>query len=166
MNTRRSFLKQSHLFLMTSAVGSLALAQLSKNTGTHSHAGHTGHGGNSHKALSPQVLNLQKSADHCLDVGKTCLAHCNVLMAGEDASMAACQMAVMNMLSVTQSVSEISHYNSFDKGAFSHLVKACIEMCKKCESECKKHADRHDECKACMEACQKCIKSCEVYLKS
>jgi Cys-rich four helix bundle protein (predicted Tat secretion target) len=162
MSNRRSFLMNTGAFLGASALTHAALAQNKKASDGHHH--HGSHGGA--KSISPHLIEVQKSADHCLDVGKTCLAHCNVLMAEGDTAMAACQMSVLNMLAVTQAVSDISHYNSAEKSGFTNLLKACIDMCKKCESECKKHADKHAECKACMEACQKCIKSCEAYLKA
>lgn len=162
MKTRRSFLTNSGLALGASLIGARAFAQSQKD---HDH-GHHKHGAGIRPALSKSLKALQESADHCLDVGKTCVAHCNVLLAGGDKEMASCQMAVMNMLSVTQAVSDISHYNSFKKSTFSQLVKACMELCKDCETECKRHADMHSECKECMEACQRCIKSCQAYLKS
>jgi Cys-rich four helix bundle protein (predicted Tat secretion target) len=163
MDTRRSFLAKSGLALGTSILGTRIFAQTQK---VYDHGHHNKHGAGKGSDMSTSLIELQKSVDHCLDVGKTCVAHCNALLAGGDKEMASCQMAVMNMLSVTQAVSEISHYNSFKKVGFSQLVKACMELCKDCESECKKHADMHSECKDCMEACQRCIKSCQTYLKS
>ncbi|RBW70960.1 four-helix bundle copper-binding protein [Bacillus taeanensis] len=35
----------------------------------------------------------------------------------------------------------------------------CIEACKKCADECKKH--NHDHCQKCAESCRKCADECE-----
>lgn len=163
MPTRRNFLTQSGLFFGAGLAGVSALAQNKKSADAPHHGGHS-HGG-AVSVLTPTLKEIQKTSDNCLDVGRTCVAHCNLLLREGDSEMAACQMTVMNMLAVTEAVSTVSHYNSFEKSGFVKLLKACIEMCKSCEAECKKHADKHSECKACMDACQKCIKACDAYLK-
>ncbi len=40
-------------------------------------------------------------------------------------------------------------------------AKVCLEICKDCEAECRKHEKTHAICKACAESCKACIAECE-----
>lgn len=42
------------------------------------------------------------------------------------------------------------------------MVQQCINICKACEAECRKHD--HEHCQQCAEACHACHKACEEYL--
>ena len=40
------------------------------------------------------------------------------------------------------------------------LAALCVDVCRACEAECKKHADKHKPCRECMESCGECAKAC------
>ncbi|ALW84617.1 ferredoxin [Hymenobacter sedentarius] len=42
-----------------------------------------------------------------------------------------------------------------------HVLKECMEICRKCHTECAKHP--HDHCIQCAKACQACLEACQAY---
>ena len=42
-----------------------------------------------------------------------------------------------------------------------HVLKECIEICRKCGEECGQH--QHDHCQQCAAACQACLEACKTY---
>ncbi|RYU81234.1 four-helix bundle copper-binding protein [Hymenobacter persicinus] len=42
-----------------------------------------------------------------------------------------------------------------------HVLKECIEICRKCAEECGKHP--MDHCQQCAEACRACMAACEKF---
>ena len=49
---------------------------------------------------------------------------------------------------------------SHESPYLKRLARVCIDVCRTCAKECRKHADKHPECKACLEGCEECIKEC------
>lgn len=41
------------------------------------------------------------------------------------------------------------------------LAAIAMDACNQCEEACKKHAEKHEECKACGESCAACAKECK-----
>jgi hypothetical protein len=41
------------------------------------------------------------------------------------------------------------------------LARVAMDLCEECEKECRKHADKHVQCKECGEACAECHKACK-----
>ncbi len=46
------------------------------------------------------------------------------------------------------------------KAPMEALLRACIEACRACGTECEKHASMHAHCKICAEACRACERAC------
>ncbi|GAB3816198.1 hypothetical protein GCM10028895_11150 [Pontibacter rugosus] len=44
-----------------------------------------------------------------------------------------------------------------------HVMKECIEICRKCEAECRKHEAEH--CQKCADACKECADACEEWMQ-
>ena len=42
------------------------------------------------------------------------------------------------------------------------LLQYCINACRACEEECRKH--EHDHCQKCAEKCKECYEACEEYV--
>lgn len=42
-----------------------------------------------------------------------------------------------------------------------HVLKECIEICRKCAEECGQH--QHDHCQQCAQACRACVEACQQY---
>jgi Cys-rich four helix bundle protein (predicted Tat secretion target) len=101
---------------------------------------------------------LSEAAQGCISKGEACLAHCLAMFANGDTTMGGCGKAVHEMTAVMQGVLAAAASGSKHLPA---LAKVAMEFCKDCESECKKHADKHAVCKDCMEACGKTIAACQ-----
>jgi hypothetical protein len=41
----------------------------------------------------------------------------------------------------------------------SDFLSSCIEICRLCSQECKKHEAQH--CQACAQTCEECVEACE-----
>jgi hypothetical protein len=40
------------------------------------------------------------------------------------------------------------------------MLQACSEICRICEEECRRHADRHEHCRVCADLCKDCEDAC------
>ncbi|MDH5711540.1 MAG: four-helix bundle copper-binding protein [Gammaproteobacteria bacterium] len=110
-----------------------------------------------HHSSNPYEATIDASLD-CLKKGQACLDHCMLLFKKGDTSVADCADTVNEMLAMCSTLSKLSSYQSKHLKAFT---KVCIESCKDCLKECRKHEDKHPECKACADSCRNCIKQCE-----
>ena len=106
----------------------------------------------------------QRVLDHamdCIKKGEICNQHCIELFKAGDTSVADCADSVQEMLASCTAMSKLAAYDSKHLKA---LMKVCIGVCEDCEKECRKHENKHAECKACANSCADCIKVCKDYL--
>jgi Cys-rich four helix bundle protein (predicted Tat secretion target) len=122
--------------------GALALAAVAKAAPKDKPAEAHRHEG----AMSPLV----DASAECLKKGEACQQHCFTLLGGGDTSMASCAESVRDMLASVRSVFTLASAGSKHTRV---VAKACAELCKDCEAECRKHADKHQPCHDCMDAC-------------
>ena len=54
----------------------------------------------------------------------------------------------------------ISRPSEYEPDVTSHLLEACIAICKACGDECEHHAQMHEHCRVCAEACRRCEHAC------
>ena len=120
-------------------------------TGTASAA--TGH---SHHAN--RDTGLVDAALDCVKTGQACNDHCLALVKSGDTSIADCMVTVTEMLASCTALSQLASTRSDHLAA---MAKVCMAICEDCEKECRKHADKHVECKACAKSCRDCIKACK-----
>jgi len=112
---------------------------------------HHHHGANSNTDLIDAALD-------CVKKGEACNDHCIELVKSGDTSIAECLDTVSVMLPMCSTLSKLASAQSKHLAEFA---KVCIAVCEDCEKECKKHEDKHAECKACMKSCGDCIKQCK-----
>ena len=101
---------------------------------------------------------LFDAASTCVKAGLVCTDHCLASFAAGDTSLAACAREVDQMLSTCGALAKLASLKS------SHLpamAKVALALCQDCETECRKHADKHEACKACAEACAACATECK-----
>ncbi len=118
--------------------------------------GHHHHGGSAFSAV-------MISSGICVEKGQVCLSHCIMLMGEGDKAMAACAKSVSQLLSVCTSLQQLAAQES---PYVRDMARIAARVCKDCEAECKKHADKHAPCKDCLEACADCRKECEKLIKA
>lgn len=145
---RRELMK-SGLALSLAAAGT-AMAQADKPKGEHDHHEHHAHGGGKYAAL------VNTSAD-CGHIGEVCLAHCLVLLREGEKELAACAASVNQLLAACDALMKLAAGNSKYVPKMAALTET---VCLDCEKECRRHEQKHQECKDCADACAACAKEC------
>lgn len=101
---------------------------------------------------------VASTAAECIKTGQVCIDHCLSLLGQGDTSIAGCARSVEQMLPICAALQQLA----VQKSAYlPGLAKVALQVCRDCEKECRKHADKHEPCKACAEACLACAKECE-----
>lgn len=120
--------------------------------------GHAQAGEHEHHHGAPAQAGLAAAAADCIQKGEVCLNHCLDMLGQGDKVMAACAKSVSEVLAVCAALQQLANQNSQHTAKFAALA---MDVCKQCEDECKKHADKHESCKACGESCAACYKECK-----
>ena len=144
MNRRDAFAGAGTLLM--AAMASEAAAQGMAHDHSHMHM----HG-------SPRQDLINATSD-CSAKAQVCLAHCVVLMGEGDKAMAGCAQAVNQTIALCNALQSLAAQES---SLVPALAKVTLEACQACEKECRKHADKHVQCKDCAESCVACIKACK-----
>ena len=101
---------------------------------------------------------LIAAAYDCIKTGNLCLAHCLESFTKGDTELAGCAKSVDQMLATCAALAKLAATGSPHTAA---AAKLALAICKDCEKECRKHADKHPTCKACAESCKACAAECE-----
>ena len=132
-------------------VGAATVALLANTAGAEQSPHHHHHGAAKYQAL------IDAAAD-CVKTGEACVAHCVTVLSEGEKEMAACQATVLETLAICAALQQLANLNS------PHLAKVAAvarDICKDCETECRKHESKHSICKDCGDACAACAKQCE-----
>jgi Cys-rich four helix bundle protein (predicted Tat secretion target) len=100
---------------------------------------------------------LADAATDCVRKAEDCLPHCLNMLSTGDTTLAACAQSVRETMAVCQATAALAASGSKH---LSDLAKVCADICKDCEAECRKHADKHQICKDCADACAKTAQAC------
>ncbi len=111
-----------------------------------------------HHHAAPGNAALAASASDCIQKGQVCLSHCLILLGEGDKDMAGCAQSVNQMLALCGALQQLANQNS---NRLAKLPSIATDACNQCEEACKKHAEKHPECKACGESCAACAKECK-----
>ena len=103
------------------------------------------------------------AATACVGSGETCLKHILDQSAAGDNSLAACGMRVHEMIAVCRALVTLA---ASDSPQLKPFAKVCIEICRSCEVECRKHEQHHAICKETADSCERVISSCEKLISS
>jgi Cys-rich four helix bundle protein (predicted Tat secretion target) len=129
-----------------------AMAQpKSKPAAADAHAHHHHHGG------AGKYEAVMHSAAHCVMTGEVCLAHCHMVLAEGDKSMAECAKSVNELVAACTALRALAAQESPRLPA---LAKVVMDVCLACEKECRKHEKKHQQCKDCGDACKACAEDC------
>jgi Cys-rich four helix bundle protein (predicted Tat secretion target) len=110
-----------------------------------------------------QYADLAHEAQHCVMQGNACLSHCIVDLKSGNLELVDCLSRVEELIAVCKALGTIAALGSEHVPAMAAVTK---EVCVTCEEECRKFADKHDECAACADACLDCIKECDKVLNN
>lgn len=139
---RRDILKSAGVVALAAMAGAASAA----------HDEHAHHG-----AAARRFAALIASSGDCVVTGEACLAHCLVLLGKGDKEMAACAQSVNQLLAVCAALQKLAGQDSRYTPGFARLA---AEVCADCEKECRKHENKHAECKACADSCAACVLEC------
>lgn len=114
------------------------------------------HDHHAHGVTAPNA-KIAATALDCVKTGDACLAHCLDTFIAGDTTLAVCAKKVDELISACTTLAKLASNNSPHLAAYA---KAAIAICKDCEKECRKHADKHSTCKACAESCAACAEEC------
>lgn len=112
---------------------------------------HHVHGAAAHQTLA-------QAAGDCVSKGEVCLTHCYELLAQGDKSMASCAKTAREMLAICGALRSLA---SQEAPALPKLAGVALDVCNRCEAECRKHEKTHAQCKACGDACAACAAECK-----
>ncbi|MEO5347242.1 MAG: four-helix bundle copper-binding protein [Magnetococcus sp. YQC-9] len=111
-----------------------------------------------HHAAAPKNQAILTATLDCIATGEACLAHCLAEFRAGNTTLAACATSVSEMLPVSRAMFQLAN---LDSKHLAKLAAVCIDACRACEAECRKHADKHATCKAMAESCAACVKACQ-----
>jgi Cys-rich four helix bundle protein (predicted Tat secretion target) len=99
---------------------------------------------------------LVATAGDCVSKGEICLSHCLEMLGTGDKSLAACSKSVNEMLATCGALLSLAAQGA---PSLSKLASVALDVCKRCEAECRKHA--HKPCTDCAAACVACAAECK-----
>ncbi|OLB80734.1 MAG: four-helix bundle copper-binding protein [Actinobacteria bacterium 13_2_20CM_2_71_6] len=103
-----------------------------------------------------ECLNCTQASTACADA---CLADLGRV------DLARCTSAALDCADLTGvTVRMVTRQTGYDAELLRAVLQACIEACRACYDECRKHALEHEHCRVCGEACQRCAKACREFL--
>jgi len=111
-----------------------------------------------HHEAAAGMKALFASAQECVSTSQLCQAHCQVLFASGDRSLADCARSVDALIPVCQALAALAAQEST---FLPHYAKVAGEICRACEQQCRKHEKQHAQCRDCAEACARCAKNCD-----
>jgi Cys-rich four helix bundle protein (predicted Tat secretion target) len=111
-----------------------------------------------HHEAAAGTQALFQSANTCVSTAQLCQAHCQVLFASGDRSLADCSRSVDALVPVCQALAALAAQES---PFLPHYAKIAAEICRACEQQCRKHEKEHAQCRDCAEACAACAKHCD-----
>jgi Cys-rich four helix bundle protein (predicted Tat secretion target) len=116
-----------------------------------------GHEHHDHAAMS-KYGDLVADTTRCINTGEACTAHCLDLLGQGDKDLAACAKTVRDTVASCTALRQLAAANSPHVGKLAAVVG---DICKDCETECRKHEAKHRVCHDCAEACARCATECQ-----
>jgi Cys-rich four helix bundle protein (predicted Tat secretion target) len=118
----------------------------------------TEHTHHDHAALKSKYGDLVADTTRCVNTGEACIAHCLVLLGEGDKELAACAKTVQDTIASCTALRQLAAANSPHVAKLAGVVG---DICRDCETECRKHEAKHSVCRDCAEACAQCAKECQ-----
>jgi Cys-rich four helix bundle protein (predicted Tat secretion target) len=103
---------------------------------------------------APEGNPLIDAIFDCQKKAEACLTHCMMMFASGDTSMAACAAAVRETIATSRALASLAAANSKHT---KDLARVCSDVCKDCETECRKHQAKMAVCRECADACARMI---------
>ena len=116
-----------------------------------------------HPARSDSQIDIARCAEACFACVETCLSCADACLSEPKVAMlTSCirlNLDCADVCSATGSV--VLRIGRVGPQPLQAQLAACVEACRVCAEECRKHADKHDHCRICAQACEACQQACE-----
>ena len=99
---------------------------------------------------------LAHTASDCITTGELCLAHIHEMQG--DTSLTACAKSVSELIAVCEATRSLAAQSA---PALAKQAAVALDVCGRCEAECRKHEKQHAQCKNCADACAACAAECK-----
>ena len=106
---------------------------------------------------SEKTNNLEHILIKCITACETCMTMC--LQEDDVKMMVGCIQLDRDCADICTLTARFVARNSAHA---KHVMKECIEICRKCAEECGKHD--HDHCQHCAEICRECADACTEWM--
>ena len=106
---------------------------------------------------SEKTNNLEHVLIKCITACETCMTMC--LQEDDVKMMVGCIQLDRDCADICTLTARFVARNSAHT---KHVMKECIEICRKCAEECGKHD--HDHCQHCAEICRECADACTEWM--
>jgi hypothetical protein len=109
---------------------------------------------------------LIRCVQECLNCVQTCTACADACLAEPDrAELARCVGAALLCADIADVTSRtVIRRCGRDGAVLRSLLQTCVEACRACYEECRRHALSHEHCRVCGEACGRCAHACRELL--
>jgi hypothetical protein len=111
--------------------------------------------GNTNDALIRAIEEMYACAQTCTSCADACLAEEMV------AELRQCIRLNLDCADVCAAAGSVSSRRTGgNEEVIRPMLEACIEACRRCGEECRRHAEMHEHCRVCADACQSCEQAC------
>jgi hypothetical protein len=116
-----------------------------------------------HPRPSSHQSDIARCADACFVCVETCLACADACLSEEKVGMlTSCirfNLDCADVCAATGSV--VLRIGRTGPQPLQAQLAACVEACRICADECRRHAAMHEHCRICADACEACHRACE-----
>jgi hypothetical protein len=107
-----------------------------------------------------------RCVEECQNLVSTCTACADACLAESDrADLVRCAAAALDCADIAgATLRVVSRHAGYDATVVQALLGTCIEACRWCYDQCRKHALEHEHCRICADACHRCGHACRELL--
>jgi hypothetical protein len=102
----------------------------------------------------------------CHNCAQTCVACADACLREPDrADLTRCvgvALICADIVDVTRRT--VIRVSGYDGAIVRSLLQTCVEACRACYEECRRHALNHEHCRICGDACHRCARACRELL--
>ncbi|WP_024878487.1 four-helix bundle copper-binding protein [Methylosinus sp. LW3] len=118
-------------------------------------------------ASHPQMRGRADAAlvgcvEACFDCAQACAVCADACLTEENvADLRRCIRLDQDCADICLAAGAIaSRRSATDETAMRSVLQACVDMCRACEKECRRHAKHHEHCRICADVCKECESAC------
>ena len=121
-----------------------------------------------HPARSGEPGNLVACIEACFDCEQACTSCADACLHEEKVTdLRHCIRTNLDCADVCAALGRaLSRASRPDATLMRSLLQACIDACKACGEECRRHASIHEHCEHCADACTACDRACRTMLRA